>query len=128
MASLRLICDSCEKEFDLDSVGIISTSINLDEGLCEVDFFYCPSCRRIHLVAVRDARWLELKEDLDNQSARLRRAIKRDAKDLMKTITGMVQVKKDRLGRHTERLKKKYEGRFTLVTTENGTEDLELLP
>ena len=128
MASLRLICDSCEKEFVLDSVGITSTSINLDEGLCEVDFFYCPSCRRIHLVAVRDARWLELKEDLDNQSARLRRAIKRDAKDLMKTITRMVQVKKDRLGRHTDRLKKKYEGRFTLVTTENGTEDLELLP
>lgn len=128
MASLKLICDSCEKKFDLDSVGITSTNIDLDEGLCEVDFFYCPSCRRVYLVAIRDARWLELKEDLDNQSMRLRRAIKRDDKDLSKTITGMVQVKKDRLGRYTERLKKKYEGRFTLVTTENGTEDLKLLP
>lgn len=125
---LRILCDACKAEFDLGPVGIASTSMTLDEGECEVDFFCCPRCHRVHLVAVKDARWTELKEDLDKQSARLRRAISKGSKQLVIEVSPMVRRKKQRLANHTDRLKRKYDGRFTLVTTENGTEDLELLP
>lgn len=102
--------------------------MELDEGPCDVVFFNCPSCKRVHLVSVQDSRWMELKKDLDKQVKRQARMHGRENPQLAKTIGEMVKTKKDRLGKHTEKLKSKYSGRFTLVQTENGTEDLKLLP
>lgn len=130
MAELKLTCDSCGTEYTLDPVGIKETSIVLDEGLCRVIWFGCPepSCKKVYLVAVCDAKWEELKQDLDKQIERQHRMHGRENPQLAKVIAEMIEKKKTRLSKHVDGLKQKYNGRFTLVTTENGTEDLQLLP
>lgn len=129
MDKIRLSCDSCGIEYLLDSVGIKETYLNLDEGFCKVLWFNCPNkdCKRIYLVSVQDERWMELKSDLDKQIARQRKLHGKQAKELAKVIGDMIVKKKNRLGRYTDKLKQKYDGRFTLVTTENGTEELKLI-
>lgn len=130
MAELKLTCDSCGTEYVLDPVGIKETSIALDEGLCRVLWFNCPepSCKRVYLVAVCDAKLAELKRDLDKQVKRQRMMHGRENPQLAKVIAEMIEKKKARLSKHVDNLKRKYDGRFTLVTTENGTEDLQFLP
>lgn len=130
MAELKLTCDSCGTEYVLDPVDIKGASIVLDEGLCRVLWFSCPepSCKRVYLVAVCDAKWTELKQDLDKQVERQHRMHGRENPQLAKVIAEMIEKKKARLSKHVDGLKRKYDGRFTLVTTENGTEDLQLLP
>lgn len=128
MVEINIICDSCGKQFKLSSVGIKTSLMDLDEGACDVVFFNCPSCKRVHLVSVQDARWTELKTDLDKQVKRQARMHGRDNPQLAKVIAEMIEKKKARLSKHVDNLKRKYDGRFTLVTTENGTEDLRFLP
>lgn len=128
MGDINIICDSCGKQFKLSSVGIKTSLIDLDEGACDVVFFNCPSCKIVHLVSVQDARWTELKTDLDKQVKRQARMHGRENTQLAKVIAEMIEKKKARLSKHVDNLKRKYDGRFTLVTTENGTEDLQFLP
>lgn len=128
MGDINIICDSCGKQFKLSSVGIKTSLMDLDEGACDVVFFNCPSCKRVHLVSVQDARWTELKTDLDKQVKRQHRMHGRDNQQLAKVIAEMIEKKKARLSKHVDNLRRKYDGRFTLVTTENGTEDLQFLP
>lgn len=128
MGDINIICDSCGKQFKLSSVGIKTSLMDLDEGACDVVFFNCPSCKRVHLVSVQDARWTELKTDLDKQVKRQARMHGRENKQLAKVVAEMIEKKKARLSKHVDNLKRKYDGRFTLVTTENGTEDLLFLP
>lgn len=128
MGDINIICDSCGKQFKLSSVGIKTSLMDLDEGACDVVFFNCPSCKRVHLVSVQDARWTELKTDLDKQVKRQARMHGRENTQLAKVIAEMIEKKKARLSKHVDNLKRKYDGRFTLVTTENGTEDLQFLP
>lgn len=128
MGEINIICDSCGKQFKLSSVGIKTSLMDLDEGACDVVFFNCPSCKRVHLVSVQDARWTELKTDLDKQVKRQARMHGREKPQLAKVIAEMIEKKKARLSKHVDNLKRKYDGRFTLVTTENGTEDLRFLP
>lgn len=128
MGDINVICDSCGKQFKLSSVGIKTSLMDLDEGACDVVFFNCPSCKRVHIVSVQDARWTELKTDLDKQVKRQARMHGRENTQLAKVIAEMIEKKKARLSKHVDNLKRKYDGRFTLVTTENGTEDLQFLP
>ena len=128
MGDINIICDSCGKQFKLSSVGIKTSLMYLDEGACDVVFFNCPSCKRVHIVSVKDARWTELKTDLDKQVKRQARMHGRENQQLAKVIAEMIEKKKARLSKHVDNLKRKYDGRFTLVTTENGTEDLRFLP
>lgn len=128
MGDINIICDSCGKQFKLSSVGIKTSLMDLDEGACDVVFFNCPSCKRVHLVSVQDSRWTELKTDLDKQVKRQARMHGREDPQLAKLIGELISTKKERLGRYTEKLKLKYDGRFTLVQTDSGTEELQLLP
>lgn len=128
MSDFRVVCDSCGTEFLLGSVGIKTTSMELDEGLCEVVFFCCPnaSCRRIHLVAIEDTRWKELKQDLDKHLRFVHQRWGIAGAEEAARLNRMTERKHKRLSRHVEYLKRKYDGRFTLVTTENSTEELTL--
>lgn len=128
MDSVNLVCDGCGKQFKLSSVGIKTSRMDLNEGPCDVVFFNCPSCKRVYLVSVQDARWTELKTDLDKQIKRQAKMYGRKSLQLAKLIGEMISTKKERLGKHVAKLKSKYDGRFTLVQTDNGTEELKLLP
>lgn len=128
MDNVNLVCDCCGKQFKLSSVGIKMSHMDLNEGPCDVVFFNCPSCKRVYLVSVQDARWTELKTDLDKQIKRQAKMHGRKNLQLAKLIGEMISTKKERLGKHVANLKSKYDGRFTLVQTDNGTEELKLLP
>ena len=128
MGDIDVVCDNCGKQFKLDSVGIKTSHMDLNEGPCDVVFFNCPSCEKVYLVSVQDARWMELKTDLDKQIKRQAKMRGRKNPQLSKLIGELILVKKERLGKHIEKLKQKYDGRLTLIRTENGIEDLKLLP
>lgn len=128
MRDIKIVCDNCGKQFTLSSVGIKTSRMDLDEGACDVVFFNCPSCKAVYVVSVKDAKWIKLKADLDKQVERQARMHGRKDIQFAKYIGELILVKKERLGKHTEKLKQKYDGRFTLVRTESGIEDLKLLP
>lgn len=127
MGDVNIVCSNCGKQFKLSSVGIKTSRMDLDEGQCDVVFFNCPSCKVVYLVSVQDARWTELKTDLDKQIKRQAKMHGRNDLQLAKLIGELISAKKERLGKHVVKLKSKYNGRFTLVQTDNGTEELQLL-
>ena len=128
MRDIKVVCDNCGKQSTLSSVGIKTSHMDLDEGACDVVFFNCPSCKAVHIVSVQDAEWVKLKADLDKQVERQAGMHGRRDIQSAKHVGELVLVKRERLGKHVEKLKQKYDGRFTLVRTESGIEDLKLLP
>lgn len=128
MRDIKIVCDNCEKQFTLSSVGIKTSHMDLDEGPCDVVFFNCPSCKVVYLVSVQDARWTELKIDLDKQIKRQAKMHGRNDLQMAKLIGELISTKKERLRKHVAKLKSKYDGHFTLVRTDDGTEELKLLP
>ena len=128
MDNVNLVCDCCGKQFKLSSVGIKTSHMDLDEGPCDVVFFNCPSCNVVYLVSVQDARWTELKTDLDKQIKRQAKMYSRNDLQMAKLIGELISTKKERLGKHVAKLKSKYDGHFTLVRTDDGTEELKMLP
>lgn len=121
-------CDECGVQFQLDSVSIKTTSMNLNEGKCDVVYFVCPSCKKVYLVSVNDSKYYDLKNDLEKQVMRLRKIRGSKNRELAKAIANMIEKKKDRLSHHVNKLKQKYKGRFTFVETDDTTEELKLLP
>ena len=128
MGDVNVVCSNCGKQFKLSSVGIKTSRIDLDEGQCDVVFFNCPSCKVVYLVSVQDARWTELKTDLDKQIKRQAKMYSRNDLQTAKLIGELISTKKERLGKHVAKLKSKYDGHFTLVRTDDGTEELKMLP
>lgn len=128
MGDVNIVCSNCGKQFKLSSVGIKTSHIDLDEGQCDVVFFNCPSCNAVYLVSVQDARWMEFKTDLDKQIKRQAKMYSRNDLQMAKLIGELISTKKERLGKHVAKLKSKYDGHFTLVRTDDGTEELKMLP
>lgn len=128
MGDVNIVCSNCGKQFKLSSVGIKTSHMDLDEGQCDVVFFNCPSCKVVYLVSVQDARWAELKTDLDKQIKRQAKMHSRNDLQMAKLIGELISTKKERLGKHVAKLKSKYDGHFTLVRTDDGTEELKMLP
>lgn len=127
---IKATCDSCGMEFLVDSAAIRETTLDLDEGLSVVSWFACPNeeCKKVYLVAVMDPRWVELKVDLESQVARVKKLYNKKQQKKAEAVGLLIDKKKDRISKHVEKLKKKYNGRFTLVSTENETEDIRMLP
>lgn len=128
MGDANIVCSNCGKQFKLSSVGIKTSHMDIDEGPCDVVFFNCPSCKAVYLVSVQDARWTELKTDLDKQIKRQAKMYSRNDLQMAKLIGELISTKKERLGKHVAKLKSKYDGHFTLVRTDDGTEELKMLP
>ena len=61
----KVSCDECKHEFLLSSVNIHEATMELGGQALKLVYFACPKCNKIYRVTLKDARYEELKEDLE---------------------------------------------------------------
>ncbi len=116
-------CDECKNEFYLNAVGIHEADVNINNQQLTLIYFVCPKCNKIYRVSLQDARYYELKEDLDKTKNRIRKNYGSNKIELASTLDSMVFKKLNRLRAHTEKLNKTFPGTFTFVTSENNSKE-----
>lgn len=122
---MRTVCDICKKEFEVQIQEPLVKNIN-----CFVSCFWCPECKKIYAFAIKDEKYFELLQSLNEIKQRLRKLKNKKVKNVNK-INKLVDIyflKQNRLARHVENLKKKYNGTFTFATCENNSEEIIYLP
>ena len=114
----------------MDSVVIDEVFTDLDEGRCRVSYFVCPTCGAVYLIAVYDEVAEKRKEDLDKHLARVQRLWGKVSERESKSLDKMTKMKRNRLSRRVDSLKRKYQGCFTYVppAERNGSEEITYVP
>ena len=115
-----IICDECKNEFFLESVNIENTEVKVNNQKLTLIYFTCPKCNEIYRVSLADTRYFELIEDLEKIKKRIRKNHGSNNEEMHRTLNQMVNIKLERLRRHTDKLNKKFPGTFTLVVSENN--------
>ena len=74
-----IVCDECGYEFSLESVNINiqEQSVKCENEQLSLMFFTCPKCNKIYRVLLKDARYEELRVDLEKTKRRIRRSNRR---------------------------------------------------
>lgn len=116
----KVVCDKCKHEFLLKTVNIESAEVKINDQQLTLIYFTCPKCNKLYRVSLADARYFELKEDLENTKKRIRRNHGSNNDEMASVLNQMVLKKLERLRNHTDKLNKKFTGTFTLVVSENN--------
>ena len=119
----QIKCDKCRREFSLNAVNIESAEVEINNQQLTLIYFTCPKCNELYRVSLADARYFELREDLEKTKKRIRRNHGSNNVEMARMLNQMVMKKKERLKSHTDKLNKKFPGTFTLVVSENNHED-----
>lgn len=119
----KVKCDQCRYEHDLNAVDIQKTKIELNNTIVDLVYFTCPKCDKIYRVSIQDARYYDLKEDLEKAKKRIRRKHGSNNEETARVLDKMVRIKLERLRRHVEIVDNMFPGTFTFVTSENNPED-----
>ena len=120
-------CEHCGAEHSLESVKIKVSVIDVLDQNMKVTWFKCDSCKQVFVVSIEDSVSYDLKVKYDLLVKRLDRAIsnKRDEqviKDLQLRTSGKLKALVSRSDAIIDFLNDK--GSFTLVATENNSEEL----
>lgn len=127
--SKLISCVECKHEFLLESVNIQEQKVKCENEELLLTFFTCPKCNKIYRVLLKDARYEELKVDLEKTKGRIRRNHGSNNNEWASVLNTMVNKKADRLKRHVDKLMHKYDGTFTFVVSEEtNTKELKYLP
>lgn len=118
-----IVCDECKYEFLLKAVNIKDAVVKINDQQLTLIYFTCPKCNKIYRVSLADARYFELKEDLENTKKRIRRNHGSNNDEVASMLNQMVNKKLERIRNHTDKLNKKYSGTFTFVVSENNHEE-----
>ena len=116
----RVVCDECKHEFFLESVNIENAEVKINNQQLTLIYFTCPKCNKLYRVSLTDARYFELREDLEKTKKRIRRNHGSNNEEMHRMLNQMVNRKLERLRSHTDKLNKKFPGTFTLVVSENN--------
>lgn len=116
-------CDKCKYEFFLNTVKIESAEVEIKNQQLTLIYFTCPKCNKLYRVSIADARYFELKEDLEKTKQRIRRNHGSNNEEMASMLNQMVNKKLERLRVHTDKLNKKFSGTFTIVVSENNHEE-----
>lgn len=119
----RVICDECKHEFFLEAVNIESAEVKVNDQQLTLIYFTCPKCNKLYRVSLADARYFELREDLEKTKKRIRRNHGSNNEEMHRMLNQMVNRKLERLRSHTDKLNKKFPGTFTLVVSENNHQE-----
>lgn len=119
----RVACDECKHEFFLESVNIENAEVKIKDQQLTLIYFTCPKCNKLYRVSLTDARYFELREDLENTKKRIRRNHGSNNEEMHRMLNQMVNRKLERLRSHTDKLNKKFPGTFTLVVSENNHQE-----
>mgnify|MGYP002517037523 CR=1 FL=1 len=120
---VKVYCDECKHEFSMNSVEIQKAEVNIDNQQLTLIYFTCPKCNKLYRVTLADARYFELREDLENTKKRIRRNHGSNNEEMARMLNKMVFRKLQRLRLHTDGLNKKFPGTFTLVVSKNNHEE-----
>lgn len=123
-----IVCDKCKHEFYLDAVGIHEAIVELNGVPVTLVYFACPKCNKIYRVLLKDARYEELKVDLEKTKKRIRRNQGSNNVEFARMLNNMVLKKAKRLENHCKKLLAKYNGTFTFVASENNSKEIKYLP
>lgn len=123
-----IVCDECGYEFPLESVNIQEQSVKCENEQLSLMFFTCPKCNKIYRVLLKDARYEELRVDLEKTKRRIRRNHGSNNVEFARTLNNMVFKKAERLKNHCKKLLAKYNGTFTFVASENNSKEIKYLP
>lgn len=119
----RVVCDECKHEFFLESVNIENAEVKINNQQLTLIYFTCPKCNKLYRVSLTDARYFELREDLEKTKKRIRRNHGSNNEEMHRMLNQMVSRKLERLRSHTDKLNKKFPGTFTLVVSENNHQE-----
>lgn len=119
----RVVCDECKHEFFLESVNIENAEVKINNQQLTLIYFTCPKCNKLYRVSLTDARYFELREDLEKTKNRIRRNHGSNNEEMHRMLNQMVSRKLERLRSHTDKLNKKFPGTFTLVVSENNHQE-----
>ena len=117
---MKIKCDECKKEFSLNAIEIEEAEVKINNKQLTLVYFTCPKCNKIYRVSLMDARYKELKEDIEKTKRRIRRNHGSNNDEVAKTLNDMVFKKLKRLRDHTDKLNKMFPGTFTCVVSENN--------
>lgn len=116
-------CDECNHEFSLNTVKIEQAEVKINDQQLTLIFFTCPKCNKLYRVSLTDARYFELREDLEKTKKRIRRNHGSNNEEMARVLNQMVNRKLERLRNHTDKLNKKFPGTFILEVSENNHEE-----
>ena len=123
---MNLICDKCETRYALLSVN--NTLMQLGRGDYDVTWFACPACGTVHVVAIKDLKYYDLKAALDKAKEKLRTAIESGDTEKAKKFQFVVEHKAYLVSRHLENTMSKFHGTFTALSFEDKQPELVYLP
>ena len=123
LRNTKIFCDECKFEFSLNTVNIQNATIDIGGQNLILAYFTCPKCNKIYRVSIMDARYFELREDLENTKKRIRRNHGSNNDELVRVLNQMVNRKLERLKNHADKLNKMFPGTFTFVVSENNHEE-----
>ena len=115
-----VFCDECKYEFSMNTVNIHETTMELRGQALTLVYFTCPKCNKIYRVTLKDARYEELREDLERTKKRIRKNHGSGNGEFARMLNDMVARKLERLRRHTSDLNGKFPGTFVFAVPENG--------
>lgn len=115
-----VFCDECKHEFSVSSVNIQEATTELGGHAMKLVYFTCPKCNKIYRVTLKDARYEELREDLEKAKLRIRKNRGSGNDEFARTLDSMVRRKQQRLASHITHLNGKFPGTFTFAVPENG--------
>ena len=119
----KIVCDECKHEFFLETVNIENAEVKVNDQQLSLIYFTCPKCNKLYRVSLADARYFELREDLENTKKRIRRNHGSNNEEMARMLNQMVNKKLERLRSHTDKLNKKFPGTFILEVSENNHEE-----
>ena len=115
-----ITCNECGFEWPLNAVQIQEEQIKIENEKLRLSFFTCPKCNKIYRVALMDARYDELKMDLEKTKKRIRRNHGSNNQEMARMLNSMVFKKKQRLEEYVDKVNKMFPGTFTFVASENN--------
>lgn len=78
----KVVCDECSKEFNLETVKIQNSDMNIKGNLqLSVAYFRCPFCGVPFIIQICDKRAYELQIELQKQKARWQKIIGKNDSD-----------------------------------------------
>ena len=120
---ISIKCDECNYEFLLSAAEIKQAGVVINDQQFDLIYFVCPKCNKIYRISINDARYYELKDDLDKIQKRIQNNIGRMDEDFARTLNNMRLIKFNRLKEYSMRLNNKFSGTFTFMASENNQEE-----
>lgn len=123
LRNAKVFCDECKFEFSMNAVNIQNATIDIGGKSFGLIYFTCPKCNKIYRVSITDARYFELREDLEKTKKRIRRNYGSNNEEMARVLNQMVNRKLERLRNYADKLNKMFPGTFTFVVSVNNHEE-----